>query len=89
MNCVEMDGCSLVILREPSGLAINYVVVEGGCLTYDGETLELEYDDGSRRAVHEDEQREILPVTEHNQIPQCAGYRLFILRSGKAHARHT
>ena len=76
----ELDGCSLVIIRQRSGMFGGFDIIESGELTYDGDTLTFESDrDADPRVVTEEEQRQILTVNEHTQIPECVGYRLFIL----------
>lgn len=82
MHPVEADGCGLVILAENARFlgAPIIKVLETGTLSYDGEALTLESDNGGRRIVTEEEQRDMLNVTEQNQIPQCVGYDFFILR---------
>jgi hypothetical protein len=77
----HIDGCSLVILRSRRQFfRAGFEIVESGVLSYDGKVLELESVDGSsRRIVTEVEQSQIALVTEKSAIPECAGYRLFIL----------
>jgi hypothetical protein len=77
---VEIDGCRLVILRERTKLSsVRYDVLESGFLVYDGETMLLDSENGSR-VVTEQEMDDILDVTPTNQIPECSGFQLFILQ---------
>jgi len=78
---VEVDGCSLVIVRERGGLLGGYDVLESGWLCFDGEMLELEHQDGSRREIADGELGQVMNVAPNSRIGECAGFRLFILRT--------
>jgi hypothetical protein len=76
----QLDGCSIVILRPPSGFRRHFEIVEKGVLSHDGETLTLASETGrAGRIVTEDELSRILTVGDGNMIPECEGFQLFIL----------
>ena len=78
----HLDGCNIIIIRQKrSLLRTRFEVLESGFLCYDGETLTLESDRGDEpRVFTSEEQEKILTVSERSRIPECAGYRLFVLQ---------
>jgi hypothetical protein len=57
---------------------LGFDVVESGFLSFDGETLWLG-DGASRRVFTDGERDSLMPVAATNRIPECRGYRFFIL----------
>lgn len=77
---VEIDGCTLVILRRnPSRWGRPFSVVAGGLLSYDGDTLTME-NDGVRQPISDDELADIMDVHADTMIPECRGFDRFLIR---------
>ncbi|MBL9094308.1 MAG: hypothetical protein JNL96_24015 [Planctomycetaceae bacterium] len=77
----HIDGCSVVIIRQRHGFLGGFDVLESGWLSFDGKTLTLESDrDSSRRIFTDVEQQSLKVVSEFNNIAECVGRQLFVLK---------
>jgi hypothetical protein len=72
---VEVDGRRLVILRQNRS---RFNEVASGWLSYDGDSLVLELEDGER-IITESELAGFQPIIATNRIPQCRGFDFFLL----------
>lgn len=79
----HIDGRTLVVIRPRKFILGGYDVVESGTLGFDGESLELAGDHGSR-TVTDAELDSIQPVVQRTRIAACRGFDFFVVQPASA-----